>query len=116
MSRAILARLVFAAALALGLGGLACAAPTLPLPPPTALVEGPPDADGIAIVRGEARPGAFVGCLNQRTELGVIVRADDATGAFEVRIAAEGDALLSLWQFEGTSPGGQQIDVVVPVD
>jgi hypothetical protein len=91
-----------------------CAAPVLPLPPPTALVEAPPDAMGLVTVTGSARPGAFVGCLNQRTEDGVIVRADVTSGAYTLRIAAEIDDTLSLWQFEGTSPGGEQTDVVVP--
>src|SRR5687768_16054319 len=90
----------------------ACAAPTLPLPPPTALVEDPPDAMGLATVRGEARPGAFVGCLNNRTEAGVIVRADVDDGAYELRIPAEGEDLLTLWQFDSTAPGGEQIDVI----
>jgi hypothetical protein len=110
--RSALAILVPLCALLCGAAG--CAAPTLPLPPPTALVEGPPDVDGIVTVSGEARPGAFVGCLNQNSEVGVIVRADVITGAYSVRMAAEFEDTLSLWQFEGTSSGGQQIDVVVP--
>ncbi len=94
--------------------GPSCAAPVLPLPPPTALVEAPPDATGIVTVTGNARPGAFVGCLNQRTEDGVIVHADLMTGDYTLRIAAEVDDSLTLWQFEATSPGGEQTEVVVP--
>lgn len=107
--------LVLATAIAACLSPLAsCAAPTLPLPPPTALVEGPPDADGIVVVSGEARPGAFVGCLNERTEMGVLVRADVTTGAYTLRVMAESLDVLTLWQFEGTEPGGQRREVVVP--
>lgn len=91
-----------------------CAAPTLPLPPPTALVEGPPDAEGFVVVSGEARPGAFVGCLNERTEIGVIVRAEVTSGRYTLRVAAESLDVLTLWQFEGTEPGGQRREVVVP--
>ncbi|HEY8428418.1 MAG TPA: hypothetical protein VIL20_08595 [Sandaracinaceae bacterium] len=108
--------------LALGLALLAalatlvpgCAAPTLPLPPPVALVEGPPDADGMVTVSGNARAGAFVGCLNESTEVGVIVRADVDTGDFSLRIAAEVGDGLTLWQFESTAPGGEQTHVIVP--
>lgn len=91
-----------------------CAAPVLPLPPPTALVEAPPDASGMVTVSGNARHGSFVGCLNQRTEEGVIVRADVMTGDYTLQIAAEVDDTLSLWQFEASSPGGEQVNVTVP--
>ena len=93
---------------------LGCAAPTLPLPPPTALVEAAPDADGLVTVTGQARAGAFVGCLNERTEIGVLVRTDLVTGMYSIRIAAESRDVLTLWQFEGTEPGGQRQEVVVP--
>ena len=101
-------------ALALPLGIGACAAPTLPLPPPAALVEGPPDAAGNVTVTGQARAGSFVGCLNERSEMGVLVRADSDTGDFSLTIAAQSDDLLTLWQFEGTEPGGQRTGLVVP--
>ncbi|MFK7990396.1 MAG: hypothetical protein AB8I08_30520 [Sandaracinaceae bacterium] len=102
------------ASLALAASLPACAAPTLPLPPPTALVESPPDADGMVTVTGEARPGAFVGCLNERTEIGVLVRTDVITGEYSLQVAAESSDVLTLWQFEGTEPGGQRREVVVP--
>lgn len=91
-----------------------CAAPTLPLPPPTALVEDPPDAEGLVLVTGNARVGAFVACLNDNTEQGVIVRADLDTGDYSLRIPASIGDGLSLWQFESTAPGGEQTHVVVP--
>lgn len=107
--------LVLAVVLVLGaVLGPGCAAPTLPLPPPTALVEAPPGPDGTVLVQGNARPGVFVACLNERTEEGAIVRADVTTGDYAIRIAAEVDDTLTLWQFEASSPGGQQTRVVVP--
>ncbi len=118
MLRRAFLRWALASLLGLALTGLAmlgaCAAPTLPVPPPTALVEEPPGPDGIATVRGSARPGVFVACLNERTEEGVIVRSDLVTGEYEVRIAAQSDDVLTLWQFESSAPGGEQIRVVVP--
>jgi len=36
------------------------------------------------------------------------------TGDFALRIAAEPDDTLSVWQFEGTDPGGMQTTLVVP--
>lgn len=118
MLRRTFLRWALAALLGLALTGLAmlgaCAAPTLPVPPPTALVEEPPGPDGIVTVRGNARPGAFVACLNERTEEGVIVRSDVVTGDYELRIAAVPDDLLTLWQFQATAPGGEQTQVIVP--
>lgn len=107
------AGLIAALALLL-LGVAACAAPTLPLPPPSALVEGPPDASGIVTVTGNARAGVFVGCLNERTESGVLVRADPMTGDYTLQLPAEIDDTLSVWQFEGTDPGGMPRTIVVP--
>lgn len=105
------------AALALLLGALlgpSCAAPTLPIPPPTALVEGPPDAQGFVLVTGNARPGAFVSCLNERTERGVLVRADVDSGDYALRIEAIAGDDLTLWQLESTGGGGEAIHRVVP--
>ena len=93
--------------------GPGCASPTLPLPPPTALVEAP-DMTGFVTVSGEARPGAFVGCLNENTEVGVLVRADPMSGEYTLRIQAMSGDGLALWQFEGTEPGGMRRDLVVP--
>lgn len=115
LRRALLALSLFLGAIALGaLAGPSCAAPTLPIPPPTALIEGPPDAEGFVQVSGNARPGAFVGCLNERTEDGVIVRSDVVSGDYSLRIrAAVGDD-LTLWQFESTGGGGEPIHRTVP--
>lgn len=75
-----------------------CAAPTLPLPPPAALLVSSPDpVTGLVTISGEALPGAFVSAVNLRLESGVIVRADDA-GRFSLEIAAQaGDSIL-VWQ------------------
>ncbi len=101
-------------ALVLGaLAGPSCAAPTLPIPPPTALVEAP-DAEGLVLVTGNARPGAFVGCLNERTEDGVIVRSDVASGDYSLQIRAASGDDLTIWQFESTGGGGEPVHRVVP--
>lgn len=88
-----------------------CAAPTLPLPPPTALAERP-DASGLSRVSGDAIPGAFVGCLNLRTEEGVIVRAPDS-GQYELFIPAVIGDDLDVWQFDSSAPGGEVRHVMV---
>lgn len=113
--RALIALSLLLAAIALGVAaGPSCAAPTLPIPPPTALVEGPPDAEGLVLVTGNARPGAFVSCLNQRTEEGVVGRADVDSGEYALRIrAAIGDD-LTIWQFESTGGGGEPVHRTVP--
>lgn len=110
--RRTLGLLVAASAIALAYGP-GCAAPVLPLPPPTALIEAPPDMDGMVTVRGEARPGALVFCFNNDTGLGVIATADAGTGAYSLRIAASTGDLLSVWQQEGGTSGMLQ-DLVVP--
>jgi hypothetical protein len=97
---AALALGVLAAAAALG----ACNAPTIPLPPPAALVAEGPDGEGMVTVRGSVLAGAYVGVLNVRTERGVIVRAD-AAGAFEVRIEAAVGDTLQVWQQQGNDRG-----------
>lgn len=90
---------LLAAAVAIALAyGPGCAAPVLPIPPPTALIEAPPDMDGMVTVSGEARPGAYVFCLNNDTEMGVIVTADPADGTYSLRIAASIGDGLSVWQ------------------
>ncbi|HJL19886.1 MAG TPA: hypothetical protein RMH99_29755 [Sandaracinaceae bacterium LLY-WYZ-13_1] len=99
--------------LALALSAIACAAPVLPLPPPTALVE-EPDADGVVTVMGEARPGAFVACLNENTEAGVLVRADVDTGAYVARLPAETGHAIRVWQFEASDAGGEPVFRTVP--
>lgn len=99
-------RLLGTGALAISLGlplvGFlpACAAPTLPLPPPSALVA-TPDPDGVATVTGTAREGAVVSVFNEDRELGVIVVAD-GVGAFTARIAASIGDTITIWQRVGT--------------
>jgi hypothetical protein len=100
--------------LAIASGAIGCAAPVLPLPPPAALVEAPPDADGLVTVTGQARPGAFVACLNENTEEGVLVRSDVMTGEFEARLPAESGHEIRIWQFEASDAGGEPIFRVVP--
>jgi hypothetical protein len=105
----LLAALVFSAALATLLP--ACAAPTLPLPPPTALVSSP-DPEGIVTVTGIARADAYVFALNNRTDSGVIGRADPS-GRYSLRLAAQRGDVLSIWYISGASNSGVN-DVEVP--
>ena len=93
---------------------IGCAAPTLPLPPPAALVEAPPDASGLVTVNGNARPGTFVGCLNENSERGILLRADVDTGDFSFQIGAEVADTLRLWQFDATDSGGMPDFITVP--
>jgi hypothetical protein len=79
----------------------ACAAPTLPVPPPTALVSAP-DVDGYATITGSAQVNAHVFAFNNRTESGVI-GVTDASGAYTLRILAQTGDLLSIWQMTGSS-------------
>ncbi len=78
----------------------ACAAPTLPLPPPSALVSAP-DGSGNVTISGMGRPHAIVMVFNENTERGVIVTADPI-GNYTVQIAANGGEILTLWQMVGT--------------
>ncbi len=70
-------------------------APTLPLPPPVVNV-GSPNARGLVVVRGEALPLAYVSVFNERSELGVIARADH-DGGFEVELEAAVGDLITVW-------------------
>ena len=88
-----------------------CYGPTLPLPPPTALVS-TPDAAGIADLTGEALPDAYVLALNLDTDEGVIGRAD-STGRYALRIPAASGHTLEVWQMTAAD-GGQHTTVVVP--
>lgn len=90
-----------------------CAAPTLPLPPPSALVVSAPDASGMVTVTGHADPAAFVFVLNEATEYGVIVHAD-AAGLFSAQIPASVGDMLSVWQAIGNRYGEQLHPVVSP--
>lgn len=100
--------------LALLLLAFACTSnPTLPLPPPNALVEAPPDDRGLVRVRvSAALPGAFVNCLNERTGRGVIGTADDRGRAVLELEAQVGDR-LAVWQRVDTQSGELTV-VVVP--
>ena len=61
-------------ALLLGLGGVSCNnTPTLPLPPPVA--QAMLEEAGFALVVGDVHEHAYVSVLNERTEDGVITRA-----------------------------------------
>lgn len=91
-----------------------CSTPTLPLPPPSALVATPPDADGIVTVEGDVLDDAWVFIVNLRTERGVIVRADEM-GHFVARIEAEPGHYLDVWQLVGTDQGEHSaIEVPAP--
>lgn len=85
------------------LAASACNAPTLPLPPPTALVS-ELSAEGTVTVTGDALPDAYVSCLNARTDDGVIVRTD-GNGHYALEIAAAAGDTLSIWQHIGTDTG-----------
>lgn len=105
-----------AAALALvvclGLFSASCnTTPTLPLPPPIASAE-TPDEQGFALVQGEAHALSYVSILNERTDAGVITRADQE-GKFKARIAAEVGDLLTIWQ-EVAGEIGELKQTVVP--
>ena len=92
-------------------GELGCAAPTLPIPPPTALVS-PPAADGYVTVSGSANPDAYVFALNENTSAGVIGHAMPS-GLYSLRVlAATGDS-ITVWQMLGNQ-SGQLVNVVVP--
>lgn len=89
-----------------------CAAPTLPIPPPTALVSAP-DAGGFVTVSGSADPSAYVFVLNENTQAGVIVHAE-AAGTYSVRIPGSIDDMITVWQMIGTQASQQDHLVVRP--
>lgn len=82
---------------------VACASPTLPLPPPEGEAAAPTEA-GLVKVTGNANDDAFVACLNLRTEEGVIVRAD-RMGRFELTLEGRSGDDLELWQIIGSDTG-----------
>ena len=82
-----------------------CAAPTLPIPPPTALVSSP-DPTGYVTVWGEADPTAFVFVLRENTESGVITHATP-TRAYSVRIQAALNDGITVWQEVGNRASEQ---------
>lgn len=80
-----------------------CAAPTLPLPPPTALVEAP-DPQGLVLVTGDSSAEAYIFVLNEDQDAGVIGRAD-LGGRYEVRLRGEPGDTLTVWQMVGSDRG-----------
>ena len=110
LSRA-LGRALLCASLALALALAACAAPTLPLPPPTALSSAP-DAMGNVTVTGRVNAGAYVFALDEDRGDGVIVSAD-AGGAYTATLRAASGDTITCWQMVGTNTG-QLTTVVVP--
>jgi len=91
-------------------GASGCAAPTLPIPPPTALVSSP-DATGFVTIMGQADPSAFVFALDENSQAGVISHAT-ATGTYTIRLqAAVGDG-VTVWQEIGDRPS-QQVNLTV---
>ncbi len=84
-------------------GDPGCAAPTLPIPPPTALVS-PPAADGFVTVSGQANPDAYVFVLNENTDAGVIGHAMPS-GNYSVRLEAVTGDSLTIWQMLGNQSG-----------
>lgn len=106
------ATIVLALLTALLAFGCTATAPTLPLPPPTALAMAP-DAEGLVTieVRG-ALEGAMIFGFNARTMSGVIETADDM-GTGQLVLRADGGDLLNIWQRVGTD-SSQVIDIVVP--
>jgi hypothetical protein len=95
--------------LATGVLASACAAPTLPTPPPSAAVA---LIGTDAVVTGLADASALVSCLNEATGRGVIETAD-AAGNFVITLPAERGDHLTLWQDAGNGPG-QVLDLIVP--
>lgn len=104
--RAFLAGLVLAVAVA----AAGCAAPTLPIPPPTALVSAP-DASGRVTVTGRADPAAYVFLLNNDTDQGVIGHAA-TDGSFSLRVMAASGNELWVWQELNSQPSQQNIQTV----
>lgn len=91
-------RLVVLAAIYLSAAG--CLSPTLPLPPPHAEVN-PPDTDGMVFVTGKALEQAYVACLNEDLEKGVITRSD-SDGFYSLEVEGRVGDQLTLWQIRGT--------------
>jgi len=86
-----------------------CAAPVLPIPPPTALIEGPPDENGIVVVSGEGEPSSYVIVVNDTAR---IVRGveSDPDGAYTVRIPAMSGDVLTVRHLDG----GMSRELIVP--
>src|SRR5687767_7351987 len=111
-------RSILAAVTSLALWGGALAqqgcnqAPTLPLPPPVVDV-GTPNSQGLVKVSGEVTPQAYVSVFNERTESGLITRAD-REGEFEVDIEAEIGDLITVWSEIHGEIGERKYSTVPP--
>ena len=99
-SRAFLG-LAILLATAIASGG--CDSPTLPLPPPSAEVSAL-STDGTVTVSGNTLANAFVSCFNDRTERGVITKAD-SSGDYSLVIAAQNGDVLQIWVQNGNGRG-----------
>lgn len=86
--------------------------PTLPLPPPVAIV-GFPNAQGLVRVEGDANERAFVHVFNQDLDAGRTERADDL-GHFVVDIEAAVGHTLVIWQEDDDGLTGERLEQVVP--
>ena len=95
---------------ALPLLGSCGTTPTLPLPPPVASVG--ESTNGLVVVEGEVLPQAYVSVFNERTEGGVITRAD-LEGMFSAELEAETGDELTIWQ-EREGETGERKRIVVP--
>ena len=109
--RRLLGSLLGALALALAIAVTSCAAPTLPLPPPTALTSAP-DAMGRVTVTGRVNPDAYVFVLDEDRGDGVIVSAD-AAGTYTATLTAASGDTLTVWQMVGSNTG-QLTSSIVP--
>jgi hypothetical protein len=86
--------------------------PTLPLPPPVAVV-GAPNAQGLVRVEGDVNERAYVHVFNQELESGRLERADDV-GHFVVEIEAAPGHRLVIWQEDDEGLSGERIERIVP--
>ncbi len=84
--------------------------PTLPLPPPVASVG--EAKNGLVVVEGEVLPQAYVSIFNERTEGGVITRAD-LGGVFSAELEADTGDELTVWQERDGETGERKL-IVVP--
>jgi hypothetical protein len=85
--------------------------PTLPLPPPTALV-GSPNLQGLVTVAGDADDDAYVTVLNEQTDNGKITHASP-DGHYTLQIEAMVGDKLVIWQ-EREGIAGERTEQTVP--
>lgn len=104
--------LALVCAVALPLFAACNSAPTLPLPPPVVSV-GEPNTQGLVLIEGEVNARAFVLVFNERTEAGVITRADQK-GHFQAELEAAVGDLLTVWQQIDDETGERKQTVVPP--